>query len=60
MLVSDWHATYSIVEAIKAGLDLEMPGPAIIRGNALRRMVTCGKVSVAYIDTRARNVSRSC
>lgn len=60
MVVSDWHGTYSTVEAVQAGLDLEMPGPAFVRGNALRRMVTCGKVSEADINARARNVSVHC
>ncbi|WVW87104.1 hypothetical protein I302_109161 [Kwoniella bestiolae CBS 10118] len=56
MVVSDWHGTYSTDEAIQAGLDLEMPGPSIIRGPALLRMVTCGKVKESEIDERARQV----
>nr|XP_019003475.1 uncharacterized protein I203_03618 [Kwoniella mangroviensis CBS 8507]OCF66936.1 hypothetical protein I203_03618 [Kwoniella mangroviensis CBS 8507] len=54
MVISDWHGTYSTDEAIQAGLDLEMPGPSIIRGPALLRMVTCGKVKETEIDERAR------
>ncbi|WVQ84780.1 hypothetical protein IAT38_006937 [Cryptococcus sp. DSM 104549] len=56
MVCSDWHGTYSVDEAIHAGLDLEMPGPSIIRGSALQRMVTCGKVTEDEITERARNV----
>ncbi|ODN79317.1 hypothetical protein L202_03326 [Cryptococcus amylolentus CBS 6039] len=55
-VVSDWHGTYSTDEAIHAGLDLEMPGPSIIRGPALLRMVTCGKVTEDEITERARQV----
>ncbi|WWC66053.1 uncharacterized protein I303_108675 [Kwoniella dejecticola CBS 10117] len=58
LVVSDWHGTYSTDEAIKAGLDLEMPGPSIIRGPALLRMVTCGKVKEEDINDRVRNVLR--
>ncbi|WVR09832.1 hypothetical protein IAU60_006908 [Kwoniella sp. DSM 27419] len=36
--------------------DLEMPGPSIIRGAALQRMMTCGKVKEGDIDLRVKQV----
>jgi beta-glucosidase len=36
LVVSDWYGTHSGLPALRAGLDLEMPGPPIHRGAALR------------------------
>ncbi|KAL4955815.1 beta-glucosidase precursor [Aspergillus filifer] len=36
LVMSDWCGLYSTVEGIKAGLDLEMPGPSLFRGYLLR------------------------
>ncbi|KAJ5932274.1 hypothetical protein N7516_006763 [Penicillium verrucosum] len=56
MIMSDWHGTYSTVEAINAGLDLEMPGPSRLRGKLAELAVSSRKVSHATLDARARNV----
>ncbi|KAF8325853.1 putative beta-glucosidase precursor [Cantharellus anzutake] len=56
LVMSDWYGTYSIAESIRAGLDLEMPGPARVRGAALATALRDGKVSQKDIDDRVRNV----
>ncbi|KAI5480122.1 beta-glucosidase [Pseudohyphozyma bogoriensis] len=56
MLMSDWSGTYSSAEAIKASLDLEMPGPTKLRGELLQRDITSGKLTVADIDECALRV----
>ncbi|KAG9094123.1 hypothetical protein FS749_013076 [Ceratobasidium sp. UAMH 11750] len=56
MIMSDWYGTYSTDAAIKAGLDLEMPGPPTWRADALQRCVVAQKVRVAEIDERLRKV----
>ncbi|KAJ5213627.1 Glycoside hydrolase family 3 [Penicillium cf. viridicatum] len=56
MIMSDWYGTYSTVEAMNAGLDLEMPGPPRLRGILADLAVSSRKVSHAILDTRARNV----
>jgi beta-glucosidase len=48
--------TYSTAEALNAGLDLEMPGPARLRGALASLAVSTRKVSHATVDARARNV----
>ncbi|KAI5479110.1 beta-glucosidase [Pseudohyphozyma bogoriensis] len=58
MLMSDWSGTYSSAEAIKASLDLEMPGPTKLRGELLQRDITSGKLTVADIDECALRVLR--
>ncbi|KAI0700577.1 glycoside hydrolase family 3 protein [Cytidiella melzeri] len=56
LLMSDWTGTYSTAEAIKAGLDLEMPGPTVVRGNAITRALTAEKLFVEDIDSCVRNI----
>lgn len=48
--------TYSTSESIKAGLDLEMPGPSYIRGNLVNQALGCGKLGVHDVDKRVREV----
>jgi len=58
LVTSDWFGTYSTTEAIKAGLDLEMPGPSRWRGEALMHAVTANKVKKSELDDRVRAVLR--
>ncbi|MGA0863194.1 MAG: glycoside hydrolase family 3 protein [Ilumatobacteraceae bacterium] len=57
-VVSDWFGLHSTVEAVVAGLDLEMPGPPIHRGEKLRAAVHDGLVSEEAVRKRASNVLR--
>ncbi|GMK56160.1 hypothetical protein CspeluHIS016_0212160 [Cutaneotrichosporon spelunceum] len=53
LVVSDWFGTYSVTEAINAGLDLEMPGPPRWRQKALiRQSVNAHKTSWEVVDER--------
>ena len=45
VVVSDWYATQSTAEALKAGLDLEMPGPSQLRGDKLLKALETGELS---------------
>ncbi|KAG5718830.1 putative beta-glucosidase I [Termitomyces sp. T112] len=56
LVMSDWTGVYSTVEAIKAGLDLEMPGPSPFRGKALERSIIAEKLFPEDIDVRVRKV----
>ncbi|ERS98825.1 hypothetical protein HMPREF1624_04015 [Sporothrix schenckii ATCC 58251] len=56
LIVSDWFGTYSVSEAVNAGLDLEMPGMSGFRGPALIHAVTSNKVKETTIDERVRRV----
>ncbi|KXN92304.1 putative beta-glucosidase I [Leucoagaricus sp. SymC.cos] len=56
MVMSDWIGVYSTSESIEAGLDLEMPGPSVMRGNAVKRALIAQKIFESDIDTRARKV----
>lgn len=57
MVMSDWGGTYSGGQAIEAGLDLEMPGPGMMRGANIEREVISGKLSPQAIDDSVLNVS---
>lgn len=56
LIMSDWYGTYSTNDAIKAGLDLEMPGPSRFRGDALQFNASTGKPFIHHIDDRVRAV----
>lgn len=56
LIMSDWYGTKSTAAAVNAGLDLEMPGPAIWRGENLLQAVEHDEVQEATIDARARRV----
>lgn len=53
---SDWTGTYSTTEALQAGLDLEMPGPAVWRGSRVKAAVFAGKLKEEVVNDRARAV----
>ncbi|KAF1949811.1 glycoside hydrolase [Byssothecium circinans] len=56
LVMSDWWGTYSTSESINTGMDLEMPGPTVWRGKALKLAVESRKVRMARIDESLRNV----
>jgi beta-glucosidase len=56
LVMSDWFGTYGSSEAIKAGLDLEMPGPTRFRGAALAHAISSKKVKITELDSCVRNV----
>nr|WP_262057720.1 glycoside hydrolase family 3 C-terminal domain-containing protein [Streptomyces sp. STR69] len=56
--VSDWTAARSTVGAIEGGLDVAMPGPKTVYGEALARVVRDGEVAEATVDAAVRNVLR--
>lgn len=56
MLNEDRFGTYSTSEAIKAGLDLEMPGPSYTRGRLLMQALSHQKLFESDIDERVREV----
>lgn len=58
LVMSDWFGLHSTVEAIEAGLDLEMPGPSIHRGERLLEAVRAGTVTEKSVRDRATNVLR--
>jgi len=44
VVISDWFGCHSTVEALRAGLDLEMPGPPRQRGAALHDALARGEI----------------
>ncbi|GJE99911.1 glycoside hydrolase family 3 protein [Phanerochaete sordida] len=56
LVMSDWTGTYSTVESIQAGMDLEMPGPTVMRGNAVVRAIVAQKLFPEDIDARVRKI----
>ncbi len=56
--VSDWTAARSTVGAIEGGLDVAMPGPETVYGDALAAAVRAGRTEEAKVDEAVRNVLR--
>ena len=57
MVISDWGGVHSTVDAVTAGMNVEMPGKRFM-GQALLDSVKAGKVSEAVIDQRVREILR--
>jgi beta-glucosidase len=56
LVVSDWTANHTIVDSVKNGLDLEMPGPAKYYGGLLEDAVNIWQIDEAVIDDAARRI----
>ncbi|MEX0848433.1 MAG: glycoside hydrolase family 3 C-terminal domain-containing protein [Ilumatobacteraceae bacterium] len=55
---SDWFGTHEAAASLEAGLDLEMPGPARVRGERLLDAVRNGEVSALLVDESALRLLR--
>ena len=58
VLMSDWGAVHSTVEAATAGMDLEMPGPPRHFGSQLFQATHNWQVSESVVDDAARRMLR--
>lgn len=54
--MSDFEGTYSEVDAVKAGLNLEMPGPSRLRADRMLKNVKAGLITESEIDENAKYV----
>ena len=52
VVISDWFAVHSTAEPANAGLDLEMPGPALHWGPKLAAAVGAGEVGRDVIEAK--------
>ncbi len=58
VLVSDWVATKSVVGPVRAGMDLQMPGPDGPWGDGLAAAVAEGQVTEDELDDKVLRVLR--
>jgi beta-glucosidase len=56
LVVSDWGAVHDRVAALKAGLDLEMPGPKPLRVQAVVEAVQRGELDETALDESVRRI----
>lgn len=57
-IVSDWMAARHTARAVTGGLDVAMPGPRTVYGEALAAAVRAGEVAEAVVDDAVRRVLR--
>lgn len=57
MVMSDWGAVNDRVEAVKAGLDLQMPGSTVYDDSKIVAAVRSGKLDEKLVDRCAENVT---
>jgi beta-glucosidase len=57
-VISDWGAVHDRVASLKAGLDLEMPGPKRRHVNAVIEAVRDGELDEAVLDEAVRRILR--
>jgi beta-glucosidase len=56
LIMSDWLGTYTTIDSMNAGLDLEMPGPTRYRGKYIESAMQARLIKQSTIDKRARKV----
>ncbi|MFP4644679.1 MAG: beta-glucosidase [Spirochaetales bacterium] len=56
LIVSDWTAVNDRVEAVRSGLDLEMPGPSETNDRRLAAAVRDGLLEESVLDSRLRKI----
>ena len=56
VVVSDWFGNHSTVESLRAGLDIEMPGPPLHRGDKLRAALAAGEVEETELDPAVERI----
>ncbi|GAA3383457.1 beta-glucosidase [Cryptosporangium minutisporangium] len=56
-VVSDWNAVVDRVAALRAGLDLEMPGGNAGRGHEVLAAVRAGELDESVVDTSVRRIA---
>ncbi len=56
IVMTDWFSFVDTVESSRAGLDVEMPGPARMYGQALAAAVEEGRASAADLDQKADRI----
>lgn len=56
ILMSDWNATYSAINAANGGLDLEMPSGKLMNKKHLTQAIADGVVDIRTINTKVQNI----
>jgi beta-glucosidase len=56
LIMSDWYGTYTTIDSMIAGVDLEMPGVSRYRGKYIESAVQARLIKQSSIDARSRNV----
>jgi len=58
-VMSDWNATHSVLPALKAGLDLEMPGQEYFTPDTLHALYKLGVLDEKLLDDKVKRILRA-
>ncbi len=56
VVCSDWFGTHSTAAALRAGLDIEMPGPTRFRGDLIRQALDAGEITEDHVTRAADRI----
>ena len=56
IVMTDWTSTYSTVDFIKAGVDLEMPQQYVTDPKTVKKLLAAGVITEADLDEKCRNI----
>ena len=57
-VISDWGANHTTIESVQAGLDIEMPGPALYFGRLLSEGLDAWQIEEPVLDEAVHRVLR--
>ena len=58
LVMSDWYGSQSTAVSVNNGLDLEMPGPPVWRGERLLKAIKAGHIEMTRVDDSVRRLLR--
>jgi len=56
IVISDWTANHTVSDSVKAGLDMEMPGPAKFYGELLEHALRVWQIDESVINETVRRI----
>ena len=59
LVMSDWGAVHETAGTVRAGDDLEMPGPGLVSHDKLAKALKTGQVTQAQIDDSVKRILRA-
>lgn len=56
IVMSDWHSTYSTLDFLTSGVDLEMPEGTVVKADFVKQLLENGVITEAVLDEKCINI----